>query len=122
MFGNCSYIFNYDNNSEKIDFNVSPYSDILANDLVANVVKEGKVGTYRHLRLPTDYDKCLSNEYFLNCGQIKDISGLQWYDLKNMPKIKHDFDDNHENHIKTKVEIYYAGVTFRDVLIASGIF
>ncbi|CAG2176516.1 unnamed protein product, partial [Oppiella nova] len=73
------YIFNYDGTGSQtyIDFNVSPYSDILSNNLVANVVKEGKVGTFRHLRLADNYDKTVSNEYYLNLGQTRGISGLQ---------------------------------------------
>ncbi|CAG2118655.1 unnamed protein product, partial [Medioppia subpectinata] len=54
------------NTDTNIDFNTKPYSEILANDLFANIIKGGKVGTYRHLKLPKDYDKCLSNDYYLN--------------------------------------------------------
>ncbi|CAG2115628.1 unnamed protein product, partial [Medioppia subpectinata] len=43
------------NTGTNFDFNTKPYSDILANDLVANVIKGGKVGTYRHLKLPNGH-------------------------------------------------------------------
>ncbi|CAG2174729.1 unnamed protein product, partial [Oppiella nova] len=78
------YVFNYDSKCEtKIDFNSKPFCHILANDLVANVIKDGKVGTYRHIKLPQNYDKTVSNEYFLNLGQTRDISALQWF--RRMP-------------------------------------
>ncbi|CAG2107868.1 unnamed protein product [Medioppia subpectinata] len=68
------YIFQMDTNTDtNIDFNTKPYSDILANDLIANVIKGAKVGTYRHLKLPNDYDKCLSNDYYLNMRQTRRI-------------------------------------------------
>ena len=67
-----------------IDWNSKPFSDILSNDLVINVIKDGKLGTYRHLRLPKDYDKIVSNEYFLNLGQTKDLASLQWYDSEEL--------------------------------------
>ncbi|CAG2106246.1 unnamed protein product [Medioppia subpectinata] len=79
------YIFHMDTNTDtntdtNIDFNTIPYSDILANDLMANVIKGGKVGTYRHSKLPKDYDKCVSDNYYLNWGQTRDLSSLQWAD------------------------------------------
>ncbi|CAG2181944.1 unnamed protein product, partial [Oppiella nova] len=101
-------------------FNVSPYSDILANDLVANVVKEGKVGTYRHLRLPTDYDKCLSNKYYLNSGQSRDIAGLQWFCGNNIPVLKEMITPNNKIIHKTPVDVYYSGISFHDVMLATG--
>ncbi|CAG2173426.1 unnamed protein product [Oppiella nova] len=141
---NFRYIFNYDSNSEKIDFNVSPYSDILANDLVANVVKEGKtshglhysdilandlvanvvkegkVGTYRHLRLLTDYDKCLSNDYYLNSSKMGDLGGLQWNDSRNIPRVKEMWGMTNNRETLTRVEIYCSGISFRDVMLATG--
>ncbi|CAG2118090.1 unnamed protein product, partial [Medioppia subpectinata] len=40
------YIFHMDTNTDtNINFNTKPYSDILANDLMANVIKEGKADT-----------------------------------------------------------------------------
>ncbi|CAG2110585.1 unnamed protein product, partial [Medioppia subpectinata] len=114
------YIFYNDNNNNEtqIDFTIKPYSDILANDLVANVMKGEVVGTYRHLKLPNDYDKCLSNDYFLNMGQTRDISGLQWFDGRNVPLIKYDFGNNKVD--KTRVDIYCSGISSRDISITSG--
>ncbi|CAG2113605.1 unnamed protein product, partial [Medioppia subpectinata] len=78
---NLRYIFHMDTNTgTNFDFNTKPYSDILVNDLVANVIKGGKVGTYRHLKLPNGYDKCLSNDYYLNLESNRDLVGLQWFD------------------------------------------
>ncbi|CAG2175521.1 unnamed protein product, partial [Oppiella nova] len=104
----------------KLFLNFCPYSDILANDLVANVVKEGKVGTYRHLRLPTDYDKCLSNGYHLNLGQTRDLSGLQWFDSRKIPEIQEQFGLDNRKVNQKRVDIYYSGLTFRDVMLSTG--
>ncbi|CAG2116696.1 unnamed protein product, partial [Medioppia subpectinata] len=121
---NFRYIFHMDTNSEtNIDFNIKPYSDILANDLVANVIKEGKLGTYRHIKLPTDFDKCVSNDYYLNSGTTKDLAdlaGIQWYDSRKLPEIKKYWNFNNEEIVKTRVEIYCAGISFHDVMVASG--
>ena len=84
-------------------------------------MKEGKVGTYRHLRLPTDYDKCLSNDYHLNMGQTRDISGLQWFDSRHISELKTSFNPFNIEINKTRVEIYYSGIIFKDIMLASGI-
>ncbi|CAG2168877.1 unnamed protein product [Oppiella nova] len=119
---NWRYIFNYDSTGSPmdIDFNVNPYSDILANDLVANVVKEGKVGTYRHLRLPTDYDKCLSNDYHLNSSKIGDLGGLQWYDSRSIARVNEMWGMSNNKETVTRVEIYCSGISFRDVMLSTG--
>jgi hypothetical protein len=87
---------------------------------VANVVKEGKVGTYRHLRLPTDYDKCLSNDYYLNSSKMGDLGGLQWYDSRNIPRVKEMWGMTNNRETLTRVEIYCSGISFRDVMLATG--
>ena len=56
----CIFDFNH-KTTLPIDWNSKPFSDILRNDLAINVIKGGKLGTYRHLRLPKDYDKTVSD-------------------------------------------------------------
>ncbi|CAG2167999.1 unnamed protein product [Oppiella nova] len=119
------YIFNYNddknnNNKSKIDFNSKPYSDILANNLVANVIKDGKLGTYRHIKLSADYDKCLSSDYYLNSGQSRDLSGIQWYDARQIPALKEQYDLYNKKLTKTRVEIYCSGLSFHDVMLVTG--
>ncbi|CAG2108072.1 unnamed protein product, partial [Medioppia subpectinata] len=116
------YIFNMDTNSDNnvIDFNSKPYSDILANDLAANVIKEGKLGTYRHFKVVADYDKCVSNDYYLNSGAKKDLTGIEWFDSRKIPEIKTFYTSDNKEVRKTRVEIYCAGISFHEVMLASG--
>ncbi|CAG2101324.1 unnamed protein product [Medioppia subpectinata] len=109
------YIFHYDNNNA-IDFNTKPYSQILANDLSANVIKEGVVGTYKRFKLTKDYDKCQSNDYYLNKGQSDDMLSLQFFDARNVPQI--DFHYNNKMDF-TMVNVYYSGLSFYDVMIVT---
>ncbi|CAG2102323.1 unnamed protein product, partial [Medioppia subpectinata] len=115
------YIFHYDKNismPDTVDFNARPYWEILANDLVANVIKGGVVGTYRHLKMPKDYDKCLSNNYYLNTGLTRDISSLQWFNEQNVVTLESDI--NNTNDTKTRIEIYYSGISTRDIMATTG--
>ena len=115
-------LFDSDNSLKlPINFEVKPFSDILTNDLAINVFKEGKIGTLRHLTFPKDYDKTESDEYFLNIGQTRDLSGLTWFDMTNLkfPKIVHALNNQEMKQIKCSV--YTAGLNFRDVMLATGL-
>ena len=118
---NMRCIYDYDHSIKlPIDWNSKPFSDILRNDLVINVIRDAKLGTYRHLRLPKDYDKTLSNEYFLNLGQNKDLSSIQWFDARTLVADKnyHDFDGKKVTQVP--IIIYRTPLNFRDVMLATG--
>jgi len=103
------------------DFSSKPLSDIFANDLAINVLKNGKLGTYRHIIVAENYDETKTNEYFLNINQTRDLSALQWYDLRNLkyPDIPYHFATNKEISV-IPCTIYAAGLNFRDVMLATG--
>ena len=104
-----------------IDWNSKPSSDILRNDLVINVIRDTKLGTYRHLRLPNDSYKTLSNEYFLNLDKNKDISSLQWFDARNIAANKNSRSLNGKIISQVPINIYSSSLNFRDVMLATGI-
>ena len=115
-------LFDLDSNFElPIDWSCKPFSDILTNDLVINVIKDGKLGTYRHLKLPRDYDKTVSNQYFLNQGASRDLSSLTWYDLKNLEPNDKPYDWVGNKIQLTPINIYSSGLIFKDVMFATGI-
>ncbi|CAG2172496.1 unnamed protein product, partial [Oppiella nova] len=104
-----------------LNFGEKPFSQLLANDLAVNVVRDGRLGTYRHLTLHREYDRVPSSDYFLNVTANKDLSSLQWFDAKHLsPPVgpTHDLSNNPINHIKC--DVYAAGLNFRDVMFATG--
>ena len=114
-------LFDFDNVLKTpINFKEKPFKDILDNDLPINVMKNGKLGTYRHLTLTRFYDKIESDEYFLNIGATRDLSGLQWFDMRNLatPQVCYDMINQKVNRIPCN--IYYTGMNFRDVMTATG--
>ena len=114
-------IFDYDHSiSLPIDWKSKPFSDILRNDLVNNVIKEAKLGTYRHLKLPKDYDKIVSNDYFLNLGRVGDLATLQWFDARSRVTQKDVYDMNNNRITQVPVNIYSSGLNFHDVMVATG--
>ena len=104
----------------KGNFDDTLFYDILINDLAVNVLKNGQLGTYRHLTLPKDYDKVQSSEYFLNIGQNRDLSSLQWYESKNLIPREDYYDINNRKTKQIRCNIYSSGLNFRDVMLATG--
>ena len=116
-------LFDMDSNLKlPIDWTSKPFSDILTNDLVINVIKDGKLGTYRHMKLPKNYDKTLSNQYFLNQGANKDLSSLTWYDLRNLTPNENPYDWVGNKIENVPVNIYSSGLIFKDVMFATGMY
>ena len=116
-------IFDYDKQMKlRVDFSSKPFSDILMNDLAINVIRDGELGTYRHLRVPKNHDKLKSNDYYLNIGPNGDLSSLQWFDSKNIKP--NNTYINVDNRIipQIRCNIYSTGLNFRDVMLASGIY
>ena len=103
-----------------IDWTSKPISDILSKHLVINVIKDGKLGTYRHLKLAEDYDKIESNEYFLSLGQTRDLSSIHWFDGKSIVPNNDYYDINGIKTNLVNVKIYSSGLIFHDVMLALG--
>jgi len=114
-------IFDYDKQMKNLDFSSKPFSDILSNDLAINVIRDGKLGTYRHLRVPKNHDKIESNDYFLNIGPNGDLSSLQWFDSKNIKPNDTYINVDNRQIPQIRCNIYSTGLNFRDVLMATGI-
>ncbi len=115
-------IFNYDKQIKfPPNFSSKPFSYIVSNDLAINIIRDGKLGTFKHLRVPKNHDKVQSNDYFFNIGLNGDIlSSLQWFDSKNIkPNETYVNVDNINTYI---YNIYSTGLNFRDVMLASGIY
>ncbi|CAG2112171.1 unnamed protein product, partial [Medioppia subpectinata] len=116
------YVFIYDKNTTNtdIDFNIKPFSDILANDLVSNVIRDGRLGSYRYQSFGKDFDKIQSNDYYLGLGKGRDLSSFEWTDATSAPITESYYDMKNKLRKAVKIQIYCSGIIFRDVLIATG--
>jgi fatty acid synthase len=103
------------------NFSEEPFIDILINNLAVNVIRDGKLGTYRHLSLPKLHDKTETNDYFLNVGPNGDLSSLQWFESKNLPKKETYINIDNRKFNQIRCNVYSTGLNFRDVMLASGI-
>ena len=98
-------------------------SEILVKNLAINVIKDGELGTFRHLSLPSNFDQIFSEKYFLNMTDKKEISGLRWLDLNQSlasKTLNNELCENNSNQKEIDCDIYMSGLNFKDVMIAIG--
>jgi fatty acid synthase len=114
-------VFDYDRKLKlPLNFSEYPLSEILINDLTVNVIRDGKIGTYRHLNLTKNDEQFEANDYYLNIGQRGDLSSLQWYDLKNLVSMGKINDEKLGIVNQIRCKVYFSGLSFRDVMLSSG--
>ena len=119
---NMRCIYDYDHSIKlPIDWNSKPFSDILRNDLVINVIRDAKLGTYRHFKLPNDFDKTVSNEYFLSLDKKNNLSSLHWFDLRKITGNNICYAMNNDKISQVPINIYSSALNFHDVMLATGI-
>ncbi|XP_011499008.1 PREDICTED: fatty acid synthase [Ceratosolen solmsi marchali] len=113
---NVRYVFIQDKNAPKFSLSDKFYSEQLANQLMANVLKGGQWGSYRHLRLEqqTDVSSLHVEHAYINTLVRGDLSSLRWiegplgyYQPEKFPG-------------KELCSVYYAPLNFRDIMLATG--
>ncbi|KZC13477.1 PREDICTED: fatty acid synthase [Dufourea novaeangliae] len=113
---NVRYVFIQDKNAPKFSPSNKFYSEQLEKQFVANVLKGGNWGSYRHL--PLDGQKGASSlqveHAYINVLYRGDLSSLRWiesplsyYQPETCPNME-------------LFHVYYAPLNFRDVMLASG--
>ncbi|KAM6245512.1 fatty acid synthase [Porphyrio hochstetteri] len=86
---------------------------IVQNDLVTNVYRDGKWGSFRHLPMQQAQPQELTEYAYVNVLTRGDLSSLRWI----VSPLRH-FRATNPNVQLCKV--YYASLNFRDIMLATG--
>ncbi|XP_066906939.1 fatty acid synthase [Halyomorpha halys] len=84
------------------------YKEQLAKDLAINIIKNGKWGTYRHIKIE-EVKKVPNLHVYTNVLTRGDLSSLNW--------IQGPIPDMNSNDV---LVVHYAAINFRDVMLATG--
>ncbi|NXY81485.1 FAS synthase, partial [Alcedo cyanopectus] len=85
---------------------------ILQSDLVMNVYRDGKWGSFRHLPLQQAHTQQLTEYAYVNALTRGDLSSLRWI----ASPLQH-FRATSSVHL---CNVYYSSLNFRDVMLATG--
>ncbi|XP_067914268.1 fatty acid synthase [Heterodontus francisci] len=86
---------------------------ILRNDLVMNIYRDGRWGSFRHVFSQQDQNKEQTEFAYVNVLTRGDLSSLRWI----LSPLQH-FNSSDPNIQLCKV--YYASLNFRDIMLATG--
>nr|XP_034178573.1 fatty acid synthase [Osmia lignaria]XP_034178581.1 fatty acid synthase [Osmia lignaria] len=113
---NTRYVFIMDKNAPKFSLTDKFYASQLNKQLVANVLKGGHWGSYRHLRLDQQSGvSSLQVEHaYINALYRGDLSSLRWIESPLSYYQPESFPNTEFCHV------YYAPLNFRDVMLATG--
>ncbi|XP_003423914.1 fatty acid synthase [Nasonia vitripennis] len=113
---NVRYVFIQDKNAPKFSLTDKFYADQLDKQLMANVLKYGQWGSYRHLRLDQQSDvSSLHVEHaYINALVRGDLSSLRWIEGPLSYYQPEKFPG------KEFCSVYYAPLNFRDIMLATG--
>ncbi|XP_044275877.1 fatty acid synthase [Varanus komodoensis] len=111
----CVFVSNLDASSPRPS--TSPSSkemeEILQKDLVMNVYRDGKWGSFRHLLLKQAQPQELTEYAFVNVLTRGDLSSLRWI----ASPLRHFYTTNPNVQL---CKVYYASLNFRDIMLATG--
>uniref|UniRef100_A0A670XYR8 Fatty acid synthase n=1 Tax=Pseudonaja textilis TaxID=8673 RepID=A0A670XYR8_PSETE len=86
---------------------------ILQNDLVMNIYRDGKWGSFRHLPLKQAQSQEVTEYAFVNVLTRGDLSSLRWISSP----LRHFCTSNPNVQL---CKIHYASLNFRDIMLATG--
>ncbi|XP_076288350.1 fatty acid synthase 1 [Lasioglossum baleicum] len=113
---NVRYVFIQDKNAPKFSLKDKFYAEQLSKKLMANVLKGGNWGSFRHLPLDlqTGASSLQVEHAYINALYRGDLSSLRWvesplsyYEPEKCPGVE-------------LFHVYYAPLNFRDVMLATG--
>ncbi|KAM9537489.1 fatty acid synthase [Guaruba guarouba] len=86
---------------------------IIQRDLVMNVYRDGKWGSFRHLPLQQAQPQELTEYAYVNVLTRGDLSSLRWI----VSPLRHFHTTNPDVQL---CKVYYASLNFRDIMLATG--
>ena len=95
---------------------MSVINEILRKDLVMNVIRDGKWGSFRYQKRQNNLETLSMNTYntyaYLTCAKLGDLSTLKWCQIDTY------LLNCHSSNIS--IDVYYCALNFRDIMIATG--
>ncbi|XP_029176907.1 fatty acid synthase-like [Nylanderia fulva] len=108
---NVRYVFIQDDNAPKFDLSTQFYVEQLDKGLIANVLKGGQWGSYRHFHFDCS-GKIQVEHAYVNTLTKGDLSSLEW--------IQSPITYCQTKYQRSLCSVYYASLNFKDIMVATG--
>ncbi|XP_065298319.2 fatty acid synthase-like [Dermacentor albipictus] len=93
------------------------YKDIIENDLVMNVYRDGQWGSYRHRKIDCCGEAKTATQFaYLDVKTRGNLSSLEWYESP----LRYLSPCDKTGAEGLICDVYYAPVNFRDIMLATG--
>uniref|UniRef100_A0A8B9BZ50 Fatty acid synthase n=1 Tax=Anser brachyrhynchus TaxID=132585 RepID=A0A8B9BZ50_9AVES len=111
----CVFVSNLNPSSAVPSISLSSLEmqEIVQRDLVMNVYRDGKWGSFRHLPLQQGQPQELTEYAYVNALTRGDLSSLHWI----VSPLQHFYTTNPDVLL---CKVYYASLNFRDIMLATG--
>ncbi|EOB07192.1 Fatty acid synthase, partial [Anas platyrhynchos] len=111
----CVFVSNLNPSSAVPSISLSSLEmqEIVQRDLVMNVYRDGKWGSFRHLPLQQGQPQELTEYAYVNALTRGDLSSLHWI----VSPLQHFYTTNPDVQL---CKVYYASLNFRDIMLATG--
>ncbi|KAF1419112.1 Fatty acid synthase, partial [Spheniscus mendiculus] len=111
----CVFVSNLNPSSAVLPTNLSSLDmqKIVQKDLVMNVYRDGKWGSFRHLPLQQAQPQEWTEYAYVNALTRGDLSSLRWI----VSPLRHFHTTNPNVQL---CKVYYASLNFRDIMLATG--
>uniref|UniRef100_A0A8C5H966 Fatty acid synthase n=1 Tax=Gouania willdenowi TaxID=441366 RepID=A0A8C5H966_GOUWI len=107
----CMFVSNLSSSSEVP--NQKSVQPILDQDLVMNVYRDGRWGSFRHQLITNDGNEALTDAAYVNVLTRGDLSSLRWI----ASPLCHFVPTNPSVQL---CHVYYSSLNFRDIMLATG--
>lgn len=116
---NIRCIYDLDGTMPKtIDFTKSPYKEMAENDLVMNVFRQNRWGSFRYTTLGDEPETIETPYAYLDMQTRGDLTSFKWYESDH--KHFHRLLSADQTPNMVMCDVYCSSLNFKDVMIATG--
>uniref|UniRef100_A0A3Q4I571 Fatty acid synthase n=1 Tax=Neolamprologus brichardi TaxID=32507 RepID=A0A3Q4I571_NEOBR len=111
----CVFVSNLNESSAAPDLQQDQWSiqSVLQKDLVMNVFRDGRWGTFRHQLITHDVNEAPTDAAYVNVLTRGDLSSLRWI----ASPLRHFVSSSPAVQL---CHVYYSSLNFRDIMLATG--
>ncbi len=107
-------ILDFNQSESESDINDQNLLTIIKQNLVMNVIRDQKLGSFKHFTIESNVRPKAAEHCYLNVITRGDLSSLKWFEAQ------HKYWPLGRKDNELLCYVYYAPLNFRDIMLATG--